>query len=303
MSSSDARTLARPALAAAFTAYTMWGLLPAYLHLFGHLPPLEVTAQRILWTVPAALVAALMFGGRASLKVAPRTLRLLALSAVLIGGNWLLYVWAVGQSRIVEASLGYFINPLINVALGVMLFGERLSRWQMLAIALATAGVVNQTVAVGAFPYVALALAGSFALYGLVRRQAPVEPGAGLFWESAMLLLPAMAVIGWHLAAGGPVQGGSAGMALLLVTLGPATAVPLILFVVGARGLPMSVLGLLQYVAPSLQFATGLALGEPFTPAHAVTFALIWAGLAVFSWATIRAQKNAPEALQGDRGG
>jgi chloramphenicol-sensitive protein RarD len=206
----------------------------------------------------------------------------------LIGGNWLLYVWAVGQNRIVESSLGYFINPLINVAMGVAFFREKLTKWQIAAIALATAGVLNQTFLVGAFPFVALGLALSFAAYGLVRKLAQVDPAAGLFWESVVLLLPAIGTIWYFAHKGLPIMGGSTGMATLLLLLGPATSIPLILFAVGARGLPFTTLGLLQYLAPTLQFTTGILLGEAFTPAHAVTFALIWTGLAIYSFATIR---------------
>lgn len=285
-----------PAFWAAFSAYALWGLLPAFLHLFAPLPPLEVTAQRIVWTVPCALVAAIVLGGVTSLKISRKTLLLLALSALLIGGNWLLYVWAVGQNRIVESSLGYFINPLINVALGVAFFREKLTKWQIAAITLAATGVLNQTFLVGAFPYVALGLALSFASYGLVRKLAQVDPAAGLFWESIVLLLPALAVIWWFARAGLPIMGGSTGMAALLLLLGPATSIPLILFAVGARGLPFTTLGLLQYLAPTLQFTTGIMLGETFTPAHAVTFALIWTGLAIYSFATIRgALQAAPQ--------
>jgi chloramphenicol-sensitive protein RarD len=277
---------------AAFSAYTLWGLLPAFLHLFAAFPPLEVTAQRIVWTVPCALLAALYLGGAKSLRLNRKTLLLLALSALLIGGNWLLYVWAVQQNRIVESSLGYFINPLINVALGVAFFGEKLTKWQIAALALATAGVLNQTFLVGAFPFVALGLALSFASYGLVRKLAQVDPAAGLFWESIILLLPALCIIGYFAKAGLPVMGGSLSQSALLLCLGPATAIPLILFAVGARGLPFTTLGLLQYMAPTLQFATGIALGESFTSAHGLTFGLIWTGLAVYSYATLASTQS-----------
>jgi chloramphenicol-sensitive protein RarD len=287
MSSKPASSLS-PAFWAAFSAYALWGLLPAFLHLFAALPPLEVTAQRIVWTVPCALAAAIYLGGVKSLKIDRKTLLLLTLSALLIGGNWILYVWAVGQNRIVESSLGYFINPLINVALGVVFFRETLTKWQIAALLLATAGVLNQTFLVGAFPFVALGLALTFASYGLVRKLAQVDPAAGLFWESIILLAPAIAALIWFAHKGLPVMGGSMGMGALMMALGPATSIPLILFAVGARGLPFTTLGLLQYMAPTLQFATGIMLGEHFTPAHGITFALIWTGLAVYSFATIR---------------
>jgi chloramphenicol-sensitive protein RarD len=278
---------------AALSAYILWGLLPAFLHLFASLPPLEVTAQRIVWTLPCAFVAALAFGGFKSLKISPRTLGLMAVSAALIGGNWLLYVWAVGQDKILESSLGYFINPLINVVMGVAFFSEKLTKWQIGALTLAGLGVANQTFLVGAFPFVAMGLGFSFALYGLVRKLAPVEPASGLFWESAILFAPALAIVFWHLQTGGPAMGGSPTMAGLLLLLGPATSIPLILFATGARGLKLTTLGLLQYIAPTLQFSTGLVLGEHFTPAHGLTFALIWGGLALYSFATLRAAHQA----------
>lgn len=284
---------ARGAFWAALSAYGLWGLLPAFLHLFHSLSPPLVTAWRIVWTVPAAGLAALALGGVASLRVPPRVVALLALSALLIAANWLIYVWAVGQNRIVESSLGYFINPLINVALGVALFGERMTRWQAAALGLAGLGVLNQTLLVGAFPWVALSLAATFAAYGLVRKLAPVAPAAGLAWESVILLAPAAGFLVWTALEGASLFGEGAHMPALIALLGPATALPLILFAAGARGLRLQTLGLLQYVAPSLQFATGLALGEPFTPGMAVTFTLIWAGLATYSFATWRAGRPA----------
>jgi chloramphenicol-sensitive protein RarD len=286
------QTFASTAFWSALSAYSLWGLLPLFLHLFSALSPLFVTAQRIVWTLPCAFAAAVLINGLASLRVAKRTLLLLALSALLIGGNWLLYVWAVGQNRVVESSLGYFINPLINVAMGVAFFREKLTKWQVLAIVCACAGVLNQTFLVGAFPYVALGLAFSFAAYGLVRKLAQVEPAAGLFWESVILVLPAVFVLGWYHQSGEAVMGGSLQMAGLLFLLGPATAIPLILFAIGARGLPFTILGLLQYLAPTLQFTTGILMGETFTAGHGVTFALIWAGLGVYSIATIKAYQN-----------
>ena len=280
------------AIARAFGAYALWGLLPAFLKLFDGIPALLVVAQRIVWTLPAALVLALAINGVRSLPVPWRTLGLLAVSGLLIGTNWMVYVWAVGQDRIVETSLGYFINPLINVALGVVLFRERLSWMQAGALGLALLGVLNQTVLVGVFPWIALALALTFAFYGLVRKLVVVAPAAGMVWESALLFGPALVAMAWLAHQGQPLGGGSWQMAGLLMLAGPATAIPLILFASGARALPFATLGLLQYVAPTLQFATGLYFGEPFTPAHAVTFGLIWSGLVLYTVASLRAART-----------
>lgn len=264
-------------------------MLPAFLKLFDGLPAILVVAQRVVWTVPAALILALLINGVRSLRISPRTLGWLAVSGVLIGTNWLVYVWAVGQARIVETSLGYFINPLINVAIGMLFFREKMSLLQVSALGLALAGVLNQTLLVGAFPWVALALAGTFAAYGLVRKLTDVAPAAGMVWESALLLVPALACMWWLAGQGQPLGGGSWELTVLLMLAGPATAIPLILFAGGARKLPFATLGLLQYVAPTLQFATGIYFGEAFTPAHAVTFTLIWLGLALYTWGSFRA--------------
>lgn len=282
------------AFASAASAYLIWGLLPLFLKLLSHVPALEVTAHRAIWTVPASAAIAAAMGGMASLRIDARTLRMLCLSAALIGGNWLLYVWAVGQERVIEASLGYFINPLLNVALGMALFGERISRLQLAALGLAALGVLNQAVAVGAFPFVSLGLALSFGLYGLVKKKAPVSAPAGLFWEAAILAGPALLILGWMAGQGAPAFGGGGWTIVWLLVTGPISAIPLMLFSYGARRLPMTTLGLLQYLAPSLQFATGLFFGEPFTAAHAVTFALIWSGLALYTAASWRRGAGEP---------
>lgn len=272
-------------------------MLPAFLKLFDGLPAILVVAQRVVWTVPAALILALLINGIRSLRISRRTLGLLAVSGLLIGTNWLVYVWAVGQSRIVETSLGYFINPLINVAIGMVFFKEKMSLIQISALGLALAGVLNQTLLVGAFPWVALALAGTFAAYGLVRKLTDVAPAAGMVWESAILVGPALICMWWLAGQGQPLGGGSWELTVLLMLAGPATAIPLILFAGGARKLPFATLGLLQYLAPTLQFATGIYFGEPFTPAHAVTFSLIWSGLALYSWGSFRALAQARNRL------
>jgi chloramphenicol-sensitive protein RarD len=284
--------IARTALLAALGAYGLWGMLPLVLQLFDGMSAWLLTAQRVLWTIPCALAIAWVAAGRfKALAVPRRALVPLLASALLIGANWVLYIWAIDNDRVIESSLGYFINPLINVALGVVLFSEKLTRLQMVAIGLAVAGVLNQTLLVGQFPYVALGLALSFAAYGYVRKVIPVAPATGLLWET-MLLAPIAVVTLVLLARGGmDITGGSLTSQTLLALSGPVTAIPLILFAVAARGMPMSVLGLMQYLAPSLQFATGIFLGEAFTPAHGLTFALIWAGLGLYSWGTIKAAR------------
>ncbi len=280
------------ALAAASSAYILWGVLPLFLKLLSHLPPLEVTAHRALWTAPAAALAAAAMGGLAQLRIDRTALVRLILAAVLIGANWLIYVWAVANARIVEASLGYFLLPLLNVAIGVAAFRERLTTLQWIAVALAAAGVLNMAIGVGVIPWVALGLAFSFGLYGVVKKTLPVSAPTGLFWEAALLSIPAAGLVVWVGASGGaPFGTGTWDWALLLAT-GPISAIPLMLFAFGARRLPLTALGLLQYLAPTLQFAIGLSFGEPFTLGHAVTFGLIWTGLALYTASGWRAQRR-----------
>lgn len=213
-----------------------------------------------------------------------RVLRMLALSALFISGNWLLYVWAVANHRVIEASLGYYINPLMFIGFGVFFLGEKLSRLQIAAVALAAAGVASLVIGAGIFPWVSLVLAASFGSYGFVRKTAPVGAMPGLFIETA-LLAPFAAAFVFYLwrADASHFGGGDLSADALLISAGPATVAPLVLFALAARRLPLTVMGFLQYIGPTLQLMLGLYYGEPFTKAHAVAFALIWAALALVS--------------------
>ncbi|MDX2235130.1 MAG: EamA family transporter RarD, partial [Hyphomonadaceae bacterium] len=215
------------------------------------------------------------------------------LSAVFITGNWGLYVWAVAHDHVIEASLAYFLVPLVSVAFGVLLFGEPITRLQFGALALAGVGIAAQAAAIGAFPWVALALCLSWSLYSLVRKQAPVPAAGGLLAET-MILAPAAAVGLWWLARQpeGVAFGAGATPSLLLGLLGVVTAAPLILFAFGARRLRFSTLGMLQFIAPSLQFLIGVAWGEPLTPLRLFSFAVIWAGLAIYTWDAIARERR-----------
>jgi chloramphenicol-sensitive protein RarD len=215
----------------------------------------------------------------------PRLLRLLCTSAVLIAANWWLYIWAVNAGHIVETSLGYFINPLVNVLLGVVVLKERLNPWQWLAGGVAAAGVAWLTLQAGAPPWIALALAFSFGLYGLIRKVAVVESTPALGVESSILFVPAVAYLVWAETAGvASFTHAGAGIDALLVASGVVTALPLILFAYGAQRIPYSLVGLLQYIAPTLQLLCGVALyGEPFTRAQAVGFACIWLALGIYA--------------------
>lgn len=290
---SDAETR-RVGLIAAASAYFIWGLLPGFLKLLHFANPNEILAARILFSIPAAALAVAFTGGFRAAWAAwrqPGMVRALTLSAMLVGLNWWIYVWAVANERVIEASLAYFLTPLVNVAFGVALFNERLNRMQVAALSLAAAGVLVQGIALGAPPFVALALCATWSLYGLVRKQAPTPAAAGLLGETLILAAPAAAGLMFLQQSQGLALTESPLQFWLMALSGPATAIPLILFAFGARRLPFTTLGLLQYIAPSMQFLLGVAYGELLTPLRLASFVLIWGGLALFSWNALRPRK------------
>jgi len=277
---------ARAGFIAALSAYAIWGVLPLYLKLVGFASAWEVLGMRILWSLPAAALAVALTGGFAETRRAlaqKGVLRALALSSLFIAGNWAIYVWAVANDHVIEASLAYFLTPLVNVAFGVALFGERLTRLQAGALALAAAGIAAQAAALGAFPWIAISLCATWSLYGLVRKQAPVPAAGGLLAETALLAAPSALGLWWLAQHAGLAFDDSPAHATLLALSGVATALPLILFAFGARRLHFSTLGMLQFIAPSLQFLIGVAYGEPLTALRLASFALIWAGLVIFT--------------------
>ncbi len=277
----------RSALAVTALAFVIWGLLPLYLRQLHAVPLLQVMAHRIVWCLVITLGFLAARGQlslvRATLADRGRLLRLLA-SALLISVNWFAYLLAVTQGQVMQASLGYFINPLVSVLLGVFVLSERLNVRQWIAVGIAALGVLWLTVQVGHLPWIALTLAVSFALYGLVRKQVQVEPVVGLAVET-LLLFPA--ALGWLIfealrGAGAFTQQGPLTMFLLIVS-GLVTAVPLTLFAYGVRRIPLSTVGLLQYIAPSLQLLVAVLLfGEPFTHVQKIGFGLIWAALLLY---------------------
>ena len=291
----------RSALLLGVGAYVLWGLLPFYLHLLRAVPPIQVLAHRVLWSL--LLLVAIVVAGRrvAALRVAARgrTIGLLALSASLIAVNWFVFIWAVGHGHALDASLGYFINPLVNVALGVAVLGERLRRLQSVAIALVAAGVVVLAIGGGvAALWVPMVLALSFGFYGLVRKVAAIDSLGGLTIETLMLAPLCLAVLVQADMAGSAAFGHGQGFDLLLALSGPATAAPLLMFGAAARGMPYSTLGLLQYIAPSMQFVEAVVVfGEPLHGWHLVTFALIWAGCGLFAWDSVRAARRPAQAV------
>lgn len=279
----------RKGLAITAGTFLIWGVVPLYWHLLRAVPSFQIIAHRIVWSAVLVVGWLLLKNGRAwwrQVRAQPRAVPLLGVSSLLIAFNWGLYIWAVNAGHVVETSLGYFINPLINVVLGVLVLRERLSFAQWVAVAFALAGVAWLTLQSGSPPWIALGLAFSFGLYGLVRKLVAVDPVAGLGVESLYLFLPALAYVAWGgFGHGGGFAGGYGWKdSLLLVFGGVVTAVPLIGFAYGVRRIPLSVVGLLQYIAPSIQFLIGvLVFKEAFGIERAVGFAAIWTGLVIFA--------------------
>ncbi|HWA62007.1 MAG TPA: EamA family transporter RarD [Caulobacteraceae bacterium] len=295
----------RTPLIAGIGCYFLWGLMPALFIVMGRAgaSSWEILGQRALWSAPWALALVLAAGHWpqvAAVLRQPRTLALLALSGALIGLNWAVYVWAVAHNRNLEASLGYYINPLLNMAAGAFLFRERIDRFGQAAIALAAAGVLLQALALGHPPWISLVLALSFGTYGLIRKQVAAEAQVGLFIECALMLPLGLAYAIWLYRSGGGVFGHSLGGSALMAMAGPATAFPLALFAWAARRLPFSTLGFLQFIGPTMGFVTGLVVGEPLTPLRAVSFVFIWAGAAVFALGAWRAGRRLQAVMVED---
>ena len=274
-------------------SYALWGLFPLYFPLLEPASGLEIVAHRVLWSLlfVGLLLTAVRRWSLVRAAVADRrTLLVLAGAAVLIAGNWLVFVYGVNSGHVVETSLGYFINPLVSVLLGVVVFSERLRPLQWTAVGIAAVAVVVLTVDYGRPPWIALALALTFGLYGLMKKLVRTEAAPGLFVETALVSIPAAVVLGVaHSAGDGTFGNAGTGHALLLVSSGVATAIPLLLFAAAARRIPLSTVGLLQYLTPSMQLAIGVFVyGEPMPPARLAGFAIVWVALAVFTVDTLR---------------
>lgn len=290
--------LDRRGLFAAIFAFALWGVFPLYWHLLKQVPSLQIIAHRVIWCCVFVVGYLLLSEGRDWLRRAlagPRVARMLLASSVLISTNWGIYIWAVTHDRVVDASLGYFINPLVNVLLGVAVLHERLNRAQWLAVSMAALGVLWLALVHGRPPWIALALAGSFGVYGLIRKLVAVESVPGLAIESLILFPVALIwLLGAQWQGVGAFAGGDWRSDALLVLGGALTALPLIGFAYAARRIPYSLTGLLQYLAPTLQLVCGvLILGEAFDRMQAIGFACIWAALAIYAvdgWRRARVQ-------------
>jgi chloramphenicol-sensitive protein RarD len=277
----------RAGLISGLAAYFMWGLFPIYFVATKAVPAPEILAHRIIWSLPFGLLILLFrrqIGDVLTALKNKRTLALLTLASISLAANWGVYIYAIQIEQIFQGSLGYYINPLIYVLVAVLFFGETLSKRQGLAIALACAGVLVLTVYGGQFPAISLFLAISFTIYGVLRKLIDVGAMPGLFIEVLVLIMPALLFMGWLMQSDQMVFGTDPVLNWLMIAAGPITVLPLLAFAFAARRIRLSTLGILQFVGPTLQFLCGIYFGEPFTTAHAVCFALIWIGVALFAY-------------------
>ena len=292
----SAEEQARNGVLSALIAYLMWGFLPLYFILVKEVPSLEVLVHRVIWAVPFG--AAIIYLRKQWQEVwraltHRKMLFHLSISALLIAGNWLVYIWAVQKEQIFQASLGYYINPLLFAVVGVFLLGEKLRTPQIIAVGLAALGVTILTVSGGELPAIALFLGVSFTIYGVIRKKVVIGGMPGLFIETLVLLPVASVYLGFLMAQGQAVFGttGAVGTAILVVA-GPITVVPLLFFALAARRLNLSTVGMMQFIAPSIQFLIGVVYGEQLTMAHLFCFGCIWSAVIVFSWDAWRSSRR-----------
>jgi chloramphenicol-sensitive protein RarD len=295
----------RDGVIAGLAAYLMWGVLPVYFKTVGSVDPLEVLTHRVIWAVPFG--AMILWARRQWPEVRralthTRMFRWLSLSALFIGLNWFVYIWAIQDERIFETSLGYYINPLTNMLVGVMFLGERLRRFQLLAVLLATIGVLVLTISGGQVPWIALLLALSFTVYAVIRKKVVIGGMPGLFVETLLLLPFALAWFIYISSSGEAVfAGGDSNLTFWLLMAGPVTALPLLCFALAARRMPLTTLGFMQFLAPTLQFGTGIYYGEQLTTAHWICFGLIWTAVLIFSLDAIKAGTKKPQQVNPAR--
>ncbi len=292
---------ARTGVIAGLLAYSLWGVFPVYFKLVDSVAPLEVLAHRIVWAVPFGLLIILARRQLSQVRHAfrnPPMLAWLALAALCIAGNWFVYIWAVINERIFETSLGYYINPLVYVLVGVLFFGERLRRLQLVAAVLATIGVAILTFSGGKLPWVSLSLAGLFTAYGVIRKQVSIHAMPGLFVETLLLVPFATGWLLWWMSTGkSSFAAGDLSLTSLLLLAGPVTVLPLLFFATAARNLTLTTLGFMQFIAPTLQFMTGVWYGETLTTAHLVCFGFNWVAVLAFSLDAVRASRKKPPAV------
>lgn len=279
----------------ALMAYGMWGFLPLYMKLLSHVSPAEIVAHRVLWSIPIAAVVLMITRRTGDLFAAlrsPRTLALAALTAGLIAVNWSIYVWAITSGRALDASLGYYINPIFSVLLGAVILGEKLDGLQKLSVVIAAVAVAILTFSSGTVPFAALALTVSWGFYALFKRSLSIGPNQGFMLEVLILSPLALGYAVWLGANGGGVFAANAYDTLLLLGCGAVTAVPLIFYANGAKGLRLTTIAMLQYIAPTMIFLIAVfVFGEPFGTARMIAFPLIWLSLAVFSFSLLKSRR------------
>lgn len=289
---------ARRGFVFALSAYFLWGFLPFYMKAVAHIPAFEVVAHRIVWSLPVAGLVLVWLGRTGDIKAAlrtPRTLAMVALTAAMITANWCVYVWAIAADRALETALGYYVNPLFSVFLGAVLLGERPSRAQFVAIALATLAVAVLTWENGGLPWVAVALTLTWGFYALLKKTVPVGASQGFFLEVLILAVPALGYIVWLETTGaGHFGDQSLSDVWLLMSSGLVTAIPLILYANGAKLLKLSTIAIMQYLAPTMIFLVAVfVFHEPFSTEKGIAFVLIWAALIIYSWSMLSASRQA----------
>ena len=291
------QTALRGGIISAVSAYTMWGIAPLYFKLIQHIGADEILVHRVVWSTLLLLIVVLVSNKwRSFVKVVtqPSMVIRLTISASFLGVNWFMFIWSVNNDHLLDASLGYYINPLLSVALGVIFLGERLRPWQIFAVALALVGVVIQLIMVGSLPVISLALAGTFGIYGLLRKQMPVDSFIGLLIESLMML--PIAIIYWLLfleTSTSNILNNTWSLNITLICAGIVTTAPLLCFTAAAKRMTLSALGFFQYIGPSIMFVLAtFYYQEPLYFAKLVTFACIWTALAIFSVDSIKARRK-----------
>jgi chloramphenicol-sensitive protein RarD len=284
-------------IACGLVAYGMWGFFPLFFHQLSHVLPMDILSHRAFWA--CVFVSGLLAVRRqwSSVWAVVRNrvhLLLLGGAASLISVNWLVFLWAVDTRQVVASSLGYFLTPLVNVVLGLIVLGERLDRLEWLAVALAVAAIANEILAFGSLPWVSLVLAATFGTYGLIRKRLPVDVAPGLWLETLAMLPPCLLYALWQAERGHSVWVGHAPLTMaLLIGSGVLTALPLLAFAAAARRLDLATLGMLMYINPTLQFVTAVGLfGEPMQASRLLSFGLIWLGLLIFSWSAWRRYRS-----------
>jgi len=284
----------RTGLALGLGAYALWGVLPLYFKAVAAVAPFDIVAHRVLWSLPFLALLIGLSRGWPKVRAAAaqrRTLSMLVVTALLIGGNWLLYVYAVNSGHMLAASFGYYLNPLANVLLGRFVLNEKLNRLQWIAVAIAAAGI--SVLAAGALGqlWISLTLCATFATYGLLRKIVPADAITGLGIETLILLPVALLWVAWRHSVGVPVMGTSALLTGLLLLAGIVSTTPLLLFTAASKRLPYSTLGMLQFIAPTLQFLIAILYGEPLRTAHLIAFPAIWIALGLYVSAMLRAPR------------